>query len=146
MAGHVEARIPVPLPGGPWIGKVAFGAGSLWVRKGGDDEVLRIDPRTNHSHHSGSLSRIDPRGNRVVATVRISTQIQLAGPKAIAAAGGMVWVADAYAGALVRVDPQRNRRVESIGETGTRLRRNGPCRACSCASTRRRIESSPDFP
>ena len=30
----------------------------------------------------------------------------------------MVWVADAYSGALVRIDAQRDRRVESIGETG----------------------------
>jgi YVTN family beta-propeller protein len=182
-AGRVVATIPVPLPGGPWVGSLAFGAGSLWVRKSGDDHVLRVDPRTNTitarirvgfaydngiairgddvwvtngedgtvsridaltnqvaatihvgayplgivvtkgavwvaNHHSGTVSRIDPRVNRVVATVPISTQTEIAGPKAIAADRDSVWVADAYNGAVVRVDAQRDRRVESIGESG----------------------------
>jgi YVTN family beta-propeller protein len=133
-AGRVEGRIPVPLPGGPWVGKLSFGAGSLWIRKGGDDEVLRIEPRTNKivarirvgfaydtgiavlgrdvwvtNGEKGTVSRISAADNQVVATVRVGEY-----PLGIAATKNAVWVANLDSGSVSRIDPRVNRVVKTV--------------------------------
>jgi YVTN family beta-propeller protein len=133
-AGRVEGRIPVPLPGGPWVGKLSFGAGSLWIRKGGDDEVLRIEPRTNKiaarirvgfaydngiavrgrdvwvtNGEEGTVSRISAAGNRVLATVPVGKY-----PLGIAATKNAVWVANLDSGSVSRISPRLNRVVKTV--------------------------------
>jgi YVTN family beta-propeller protein len=133
-AGRVGGRIPVPLPGGPWVGKLSSGAGSLWIRKGGDDEVLRIDRRTNKivarirvgfaydtgiavrgrdvwvtNGEEGTVSRISAASNQVVATVRVGDY-----PLGIAATKNAVWVANLDSGSVARIDPRVNRVVKTV--------------------------------
>jgi YVTN family beta-propeller protein len=144
-AGHVEARIPVPLPGGPWVGKVAFGAGSLWIRKSGDDEVLRVDPRTNKiaaripigfaydtgiatrgddvwvtNGEDGTVSRINAVTNRVVATIRVGDY-----PLGIATTKDAVWVANHHSGSVSRIDPRTDRVVATV-PISTQIQLAGP--------------------
>ncbi len=134
LAGRVGGRIPVPLPGGPHVGKIAFGAGSLWIRKGGDDEVLRVDPRTRkivahiqvgfaYDHgitirghdiwvtnsEEATVSRIDAASNEVVATVRVGEY-----PLGIASTKNAVWVANLHSGSVSRIDPRANRVVKTV--------------------------------
>jgi virginiamycin B lyase len=52
----------------------------------------------------GSVSRIDPAANRVVATIPVGR-----GPGALTVAGGVVWVALPGNGGLGRIDPASNR-------------------------------------
>jgi YVTN family beta-propeller protein len=144
-AGHVEARIPVPLPGGPWVGKVAFGGGSLWIRKSGDDEVLRVDPRTNKiaaripvgfaydtgiairgddvwvtNGEDGTVSRINAVTNRVVTTIRVGDY-----PLGIATTKDAVWVANHHSGSVSRIDPSTNRVVATV-PISTQIQLAGP--------------------
>jgi DNA-binding beta-propeller fold protein YncE len=92
----VVARIDVP--GNPQ--RLAFGFGAVWV-----------------TNSNGTVSRIDPGTNRVVATIPLPR----AGPRpeAIAAGAGMVWVA-ASAGMVWRIDPARNQVVGKV-DTGRLL-------------------------
>jgi YVTN family beta-propeller protein len=133
-AGRVEVGIPVPLPGGPHVGKVAFGAGSLWIRKSGDDEVLRVDPRTNKiterirvgfaydtgiavrgddvwvtNGEDGTVSRINAATNKVVATIRVGDY-----PLGIVITKNAVWVANHHSGSASRIDPRTNRVVGTV--------------------------------
>jgi YVTN family beta-propeller protein len=133
-AGRLEASIPVPLPGGPVVGKLAFGAGSLWIRKSGDNEVLRVDPRTNtitarirvgFAYDTGiairgddvwvtngedrTVSRIDAPTNRVVATIHVGAY-----PLGIAVTKDSVWVANHHSGSISRIDPRVNRVVATV--------------------------------
>jgi YVTN family beta-propeller protein len=133
-AGRVEAKIPVPLPGGPFVGRLAFGAGSLWIRKSGDDEVLRVDPRTNNivarirvgfaydtdiavrgddvwvsNGENATVSRISAATNTVVTTIRVGEY-----PLGIAATPDAVWVANHHSGSVSRIDPRLNRVVKTV--------------------------------
>jgi YVTN family beta-propeller protein len=63
---------------------VAYGAGAVWVANAAD----------------GSVSRIDPRANRVVQTIAIGGP-----PVALVAGAGAIWVANADADAVVALDP-----------------------------------------
>jgi YVTN family beta-propeller protein len=144
-AGHVEAQIPVPLPGGPVVGKLAFGAGSLWIRKSGDDEVLRVDPRTNKiterirvgfaydtgiaargddvwvtNGEDGTVSRIDAFTNKVVATIPVGAY-----PLGIAVTKNAVWVANHHSGSVSRIDPRTNRVVATV-PISTQIQLAGP--------------------
>jgi YVTN family beta-propeller protein len=144
-AGRVFARIPVPLPGGPWVGKVAVGAGSVWIRKSGDDEVLRVDPRTNKiaarirvgfayatgiatrgddvwvtNGEEGTVSRINAVANRVVATIPVGGY-----PHGIDVTKGAVWVANHHSGSVSRIDPRVNR-VVAIVPISTQIQVAGP--------------------
>jgi YVTN family beta-propeller protein len=144
-AGRVEARIPVPLPGGPWVGKLAFGAGSLWIRKSGDDEVLRVNPRTNKivaqikvgfAYDTGiavrgndvwvtngedrTVSRIDAATDRVVATIPVGDY-----PLGIAVTNNAVWVANHHSGSVSRIDPHDNRVVATV-PISTQIQVAGP--------------------
>lgn len=133
-AGRVEGRIPVPLPGGPGVGKVAVGAGSLWIRKGGDEHVLRVNPRTSKivapirvgfaydtgiairghdvwvtNGEEGTVSRISAASNHVVATVRVGEY-----PLGIATTKNAVWVANLHSGSVSRIDSRLNRVVKTV--------------------------------
>jgi len=93
---------------------MAFGAGSLWVA-GGDH-----------------VSRIDPVGNRVEATIPFGMGAGHAavGPSGLAFGAGAVWVPMAVPGAVWRIDPASNRVV-------ARISLGGPLReAISVSATR----------
>ena len=70
------------------------------------------------NHHSGTVSRIDPRRNVVVKTVPISLASDFSGPLQLESADNQLWVADATDGAVVRVDPLRNSRTGAILQSG----------------------------
>ena len=57
-----------------------------------------------------SLAVIDPRANRVVASIPVGSQ-----PSAVAVGEGAVWVANSGDGTVSRVDPKSHRVVETIG-------------------------------
>jgi len=132
--GRVVDRIPVPTPGGPFVGRLTFGAGSLWIRKSGDDQVLRIDPATGRTiarikvgfaydtdiavqdgdvwvtnGEDGTVSRIDAATNSVGATIRVGSY-----PLGIAATDNAVWVANHHSGSVSRIDPRTNRVVSTV--------------------------------
>jgi YVTN family beta-propeller protein len=132
--GRVVGRIAVPQPGGPFVGRLAFGAGALWIRKSGDDKVLRIDPTTGRivaripvgfaydtgiavrgddvwvtNGEDGTVSRIDAATNSVAATIRVGSY-----PLGIAATDDAVWVANHHSGTVSRIDPRRNRVVNTV--------------------------------
>jgi DNA-binding beta-propeller fold protein YncE len=80
--------------------QLAFGAGSLWV-----------------SNTNGTVSRVDPATNRVVAIIQLPRSGRQA--RAIAVGAGAVWVA-ATAGMVWRIDPVGNRVVGKV-DTGSSL-------------------------
>jgi YVTN family beta-propeller protein len=133
-AGRVTGRVSVPLPGGPFVAKLAFGAGSLWIRKTGTSEVLRVDPVTNRviaripvgfsydtgiavrggdvwvtNGEEGTVSRISAAINAVVATIRVGRY-----PLGIAATDDAVWVANHHSGTVSRIDPWRNQVASTV--------------------------------
>jgi len=69
------------------------GFGSVWVANYGSSTVSRIDPRTN----------------RVVGTVRVGPA-----PCGLAAGAGSIWVDGYGSGTVERIDPKRMRRVAAI--------------------------------
>jgi streptogramin lyase len=90
----------VDVPGNPQ--RLAFGFGAVWV-----------------TNTNGTVSRIDPASDRVVATIPLPRPGRR--PEAIAAGAGMVWVA-ASAGMVWRIDPARNQVVGKV-DTGRLLYR-----------------------
>jgi DNA-binding beta-propeller fold protein YncE len=92
----VVARVEVP--GNPQ--RLAFGFGTVWV-----------------TNSNGTVSRIDPAVDQVVATIPLPRAGRR--PEAIATGAGMVWVA-ASAGMVWRIDPARNRVVGQV-DTGRLL-------------------------
>ena len=60
----------------------------------------------------GTVSRIDP-GSEVAETVRVGRE-----PRALAAGGNGVWVADAAAGRVIRLD-RRGRRITDAVDVGS---------------------------
>lgn len=112
---------------GGTLAGLAFGAGSFWV--GVEDYTLaRIDPASRRvvatvaldTQHlpgavvvggdavwvfaSGLLQRIDPAANRAVHTLQVGPQEVEA--CRLAAGAGAVWLSDATARTLPRIDPQ----------------------------------------
>ncbi len=96
VAGTISATISGlgSLSGGPFV---AYGMAA-------DNSVVWI-----HNGDTGTLVRIDPQTNTVVATISIAS-----GPGEVAIAQGAVWVANATAGTLSRIDSQTNRVVATI--------------------------------
>jgi DNA-binding SARP family transcriptional activator len=112
--GTVAQRIRLPHRGLQHArsnGGVAFGAGSVWVAQG-RSRVLRIDPASERvqrvfevpeavvlafgegavwvaSSELGKLTKIDPRTNAIVASVRIGPSI-----RSLAVGGGYVWASN----------------------------------------------------
>jgi YVTN family beta-propeller protein len=82
-------------------GRVAAGAGAVWVTAPLDDTVARIDPATGE----------------VTATIATGR-----GVSDVATGEGSVWVASSLAGTVERIDPATNRVVETI-RVGGRPRR-----------------------
>ena len=59
---------------------------------------------------ANSLAVIDPRANRIVASVPVGSR-----PTAVAVGEGAVWVANTAAGTVARIDPRARTVVETIG-------------------------------
>lgn len=100
--GHEQARIPVP-PKVIGPAQLAAGAGSLWLAYQGAGQVQRIDPRTN----------------RVIATIGLRGAASGGG---IAVADGRVWasiVGPERRGHVLVIDPQTNRVSGPPGAVGT---------------------------
>jgi streptogramin lyase len=121
--GKVTATIPL----GGWPEGVTYGEGSFWV-SAADYTLTRIDPASRRvvatialdGQHlpgavvaggdavwvlaGGLLQRIDPASNRVVHTLAAGPQAGDSGR--LAAGAGAVWLSDATARTLLRIDPQ----------------------------------------
>jgi virginiamycin B lyase len=91
--GLVAATIPV----GQQPSTITSGAGSIWVTNSAD----------------GTVSRIDPLTNSVVATIRIAEPGELSA-EAIAADDTAVWAGAEYGTQIVRIDPATNEVVATI--------------------------------
>lgn len=87
LGGPVQAAIRV----GKAPGAVLVAEGSVWVANSGD----------------GTVSRIDPATNRVVATIGVGGH-----PSRLTADSGVVWVATGEG--LRRIDPASNRAVQTL--------------------------------
>jgi hypothetical protein len=83
----------IRLPGVTDYSQVAVGAGAVWVSDSGKSNVYRVDPRTD----------------RVVATVHLGGS-----PVNIAAGAGDVWVDDDSSGRLDKINPATDRLVARI--------------------------------
>ncbi len=95
MPGEVVATIPV----GNDPQAIATTDGTLWIANSGD----------------GTVSRIDPATNEVVATVTIgSIGGEYGSPKYIAAHNGQIWATNDAEGTVVRIDPATNQVVQTI--------------------------------
>jgi YVTN family beta-propeller protein len=107
-SNKVVATIPigqnVNAPGGPGPVELAVGEGSVWVanRLLGRNGFLPSGKR-------GSVSRIDPATNAVVATIRVGHE-----PSGIAVGGGAVWVVNGTDATVSRIDPHTNRVTATI--------------------------------
>ena len=117
-SGPAQAIIPV----GPRPGVPVAGEGAVWVPNTGD----------------GTISRIDPRTNRVVATIRVGNQLAFYKrdcerngsvhsfmgstfhvrdcdlPSALATGDGSLWIAKNDDQAVLRMDPKTERIVAQI--------------------------------
>ena len=108
----------------------AVGFGSIWVGDFDRGEVRRYDENTGElmiaisaaspeglvvagdsvwvaNHRTGSVSRIDPATNLVVATVKLG-QDGRSGPERIIAAGGNIWTGIPNELAVGGIDPETN--------------------------------------
>ena len=83
----------IRLPGVTDYSQIAVGAGAVWVSDSGKSNVYRVDPRTD----------------RVVATVHVGGS-----PVNIAAGAGGVWVDDDSSGCLDKISPLTDRLVARI--------------------------------
>jgi YVTN family beta-propeller protein len=134
----LENRIITSLPMSVFPSAVASANdGTLWLASVLDSAVVRIDPKTQRqlasisvpraarlavgggavwvlSHGdaatSGTVAKIDPFTNHVVATIEVGLQ-----PIAIAFGDDSVWVVDASSQRLQRIDPQSNTVVAQVG-------------------------------
>ncbi len=89
--GKVTATVPLGI--GNTEGGLATGAGSVWMM----------------TDAKGTLARIDPANNKVVAEIYVAP-----GSFTVAFGEGAVWVTGTEANVLTRVDPATNLIVESI--------------------------------
>lgn len=108
----------------------AVGFGSIWVGDFDKDEVRRYDENSGDltiavsvakpeglvvagdsvwvtNHRTGSVSRIDPATNLVVATVELGRE-GASGPERIIAAGGNIWTGIPNELAVGGIDPETN--------------------------------------
>jgi streptogramin lyase len=95
--GHIAAAIPDPAsPVG-----VEAGFGSVWVANG----------------PAGTIIRIDPASNKVVATIHAGRPVCC-----LAFGDGAVWAASLATDAVVRIDPAANSVVDAFPSGGLRQR------------------------
>jgi glutamine cyclotransferase len=116
---------------------IAGNAAGLWVTDWDTSLLLRLDPRTLKSiaeihvgaqpkgilpadgavwianTHGGTVSRVDPGRNRVVATVTVGPTGN-SGPNWLTQGFGSIWVDVPNAGYVVRIDPATNTVLASI--------------------------------
>jgi uncharacterized protein DUF6923 len=109
----IVARIPV----GYFPQAVAADADSVWVTNGtGCGSIPSCGTGGNSTSPSfpyqNSVMRIDPRTNKVVASISV------AGPEDVAIGFGSVWVTGDK-GTLVRIDPTTNKVVNRISSEGS---------------------------
>ncbi len=112
---------------------VATGFDTVWVANAGDNNVVRINPRTNGvvrmisvggsprgiavgegaiwvtSEADDLVFRIDAASSSVKTTIPVGD-----GPTGIAFGEGAVWVANSADGTVSRIDPERNEVIETI--------------------------------
>lgn len=104
--GALEALITLPPDSGPE--GIALTPGAVWVGE----------------HHGGRVDRIDPRSNRVVASV-VLLESHFYGPQGIAFGLGSIWTGVTDAGGTVyRIDPATNKVTAKIDFTNTGV---SPC-------------------
>lgn len=88
---------------------LALGEGALWVTS----RFVSFSSASLHPHvrppQPGTLSRIDPATNAVVATIRVGID-----PFGVATADGAVWVANRTGFSVSRIDPGKNHVVATI--------------------------------
>jgi virginiamycin B lyase len=95
----------VPVPGDPCAG-LAFWFGSLWV------PLCAKQERAEQSRgKQNSIVRVDPRTNRISATIPIGPAGEEGG---IAASNDSIWIVTDSAGTLVRIDPVTNRARQKL--------------------------------
>jgi YVTN family beta-propeller protein len=96
----IVARIPVAqnVNGGPSPTALTVGDGAVWVANRFTRNGLNFT-----SGKRGTVSRIDPETNAVVATIPVGHE-----PFGIAADGGAVWVANRTDFTVSRIDPRTN--------------------------------------
>ena len=88
---------------------IVFGAGSVWVTNSLD----------------GTVSRIDPGTNSVVATIPTGN-----GPAALDADDSGVWVSNQFDGTVVRIDPTTNRSYGGSRSATARKASRSPAATC----------------
>jgi hypothetical protein len=119
--------VRIPLRGDP--GSVVVGHGAVWVLDYAQNALLRIDPLSHAikvirvasrnvadvaigtdavwiTARAGDLVRVDPRTNRIVATIAVPGS-----QSGMTTADGAVWI---NSGPLVKVDAVRNRVSETV--------------------------------
>ena len=85
----------------------------------GPTSGLRSGSGLGENENIGSVSRIGPKRNKVVKTIRVGGR-----PNGVTVAFGSVWVADFGRGRVIRIDPARNKVTGSVGSrppTGSRV-------------------------
>src|SRR5919204_1569848 len=82
-----DSRPPVTIAVGSSPMSLVVGAGAIWVANKGD----------------GSVSRIDPASDRVVASIQVGGQ-----PWGLAFDGASIWVGNYERGSVARIDPATN--------------------------------------
>jgi YVTN family beta-propeller protein len=132
VAGRSQVVWGQPLPG--LTDAIAVGHGFVWavdsqhqvirkidqrtggidvlkLRAGADPVAIATDARAVWVANAGdnSLSRIDPRTNRVVQAIGVGKS-----PAAVATGGGAVWVALGDDASVARIDPRTNRVTATI--------------------------------
>jgi YVTN family beta-propeller protein len=109
--GEIVARIPIaqnPTGAAPNPTALAVGEGAVWVAS----RALTFTSTYIKSQvpiRRGTVSRIDPRTNAVVATIPVG-----ADPFGIAVGEGSVWVANRRGFSISRIDPRTNKVVAAI--------------------------------
>ena len=96
------------LLGQPW--DVAVGEGAVWLLGGGPQRS--VIPVGDWDVGSGTVWRIDPGTNEVVATVELPGGVD--GDARIATGAGGVWVTGGSVNTIFRIDPATNRISETI--------------------------------
>jgi YVTN family beta-propeller protein len=101
---QVAAQIKVK----PYSYAAMAGFGAVWVTNTGKAPESRSQGHPGNESH-GSVQRIDPQTNRVVATIAVRSQ-----PRFLAVGEGAVWVLNQTDGSVSRIDPNTNRVVATI--------------------------------
>jgi len=95
---NLDPRVQAVIETGPAAHGVTVGFGSVWVG----------------NHHGGSVSRIDPATNEVIATIPLG-----AGPGRLTTGYGYVWVDDYNGGGFWRIDPKKNKAEELVSPSAS---------------------------